>query len=292
MALPYLTLETHAVDRFHAAYTPGSCPDERHAMNNAQPSTETLLRLTQEALPLFYCCAANYVGRAMPGVSMALSGEPVADLNYLVIDDSSESSQAGFRKLVAHCDTQDLPFAVIVGPAVAGALEPLREELDLVYATDWPLMLCPGEAVQDYPRAGVECRLVHDEADREGLARVLAGAFQMPAESVLRAMPLRLFESPSIEGWVAAWDGAVQSTVTATWHGSVVGIWAMGTAPEAQGQGVGKALLSRVMHDARQRGAEAFFLGATPSGFPLYERLGYATVADCPIWVRGETHQA
>ncbi|MEE4174395.1 MAG: GNAT family N-acetyltransferase [Xanthomonadales bacterium] len=261
-------------------------------MNTTQPSTEILLRLTREALPLFYCCAENYVGRAIPGITMALSGEPVADLNYLVIDDASESAQAGFRGLVGHCDAQDLPFAVIVAPAVAEALEPLRAELDLVYATDWPLMVCPGEAVQDHPREGVQSRPVRDEEDRQGLARVLAGAFQMPAESVLRAMPRRLFDSPSIEGWVAAWDGAIQSTVTATWHGSVVGIWAMGTAPEAQGQGVGKALLSRVMHDARQRGAEAFFLGATPSGFPLYERLGYVTVADCPIWVRGVTHQA
>ena len=50
-------------------------------MNITQPGTETLLRLTREALPLFYCCAENYVGRAMPGVSMVLSGEPVADLN-------------------------------------------------------------------------------------------------------------------------------------------------------------------------------------------------------------------
>jgi GNAT superfamily N-acetyltransferase len=261
-------------------------------MNPVQPTTEILLRLTREALPLFYCCAEHYVGRAMPGVTMALSGEPVADLNYLVIDDASETAQAAFTRLVGHCDAQDLPFAVIVAPAVAEALEPLRDELDLVYATDWPLMRCPGEAVQDHPREGVECRPVRDEADREGLARVLAGAFQMPAESVLRAMPLRLFDSPSIEGWVAEWDGAVQSTVTATWHGPVVGIWAMGTAPAAQGQGVGKALLSRVMQDARRRGAAAFFLGATPSGFPLYERLGYVTVADCPIWVRGETHQA
>lgn len=261
-------------------------------MSTTQPSTEILLRLTQEALSVFYCCAEKYVGRAMPGITMALSGEPVADLNYLVIDDASESAQAGFRGLVGHCDAQGLPFAVIVAPAVAEALDPLRAELDLVYATDWPLMLCPGEAVQDYPRENVQSRPVRDEADRQGLARVLAGAFQMPAESVLRAMPLRLFDSPSIEGWVAARDGAVQSTVTATWHGSVVGIWAMGTAPEAQGLGVGKALLSRVMHDARQRGAEAFFLGATPSGFPLYERLGYSTMADCPIWVRGVTHQA
>ena len=261
-------------------------------MSDVQPNTETLLRLTQEALPLFYCRAANYVGRAMPGVSMALSGEPVADLNYIVVDDASESAQGGFRALVGQCDAQDLPFAVIVGPAVAEALEPLRAELDLVYATDWPLMLCPGEAVQDHPQEGVQVRPVGSDEDQRGLARVLAGAFQMPEASVLRAMPRQLFDSPSIEGWVAEWDGAVQSTVTATWHGSVVGIWAMGTAPEAQGQGVGKALLSRVMHDARQRGAEAFFLGATPSGFPLYERLGYATVADCPIWVRGVTHQA
>ena len=261
-------------------------------MCTVPPSTEILLRLTQDALPVFYCCAAGYEGRAMPGVTMALSGEPVADLNYLVVDAASESAQAGFRSLVGHCDAQDLPFAVIVAPAVAEALEPLRAELDLVYDTDWPLMVCPGEAVQDHPREGVQVRPVRDEVDQQGLARVLAGAFQMPVESVLRAMPRHLFDSPSIEGWVAEWDGQVQSTVTATWHGSVVGIWAMGTAPDAQGQGVGKALLSRAMHDARRRGAEAFFLGATPSGFPLYERLGYATVADCPIWVRGVTHQA
>ena len=87
-------------------------------------------------------------------------------------------------------------------------------------------------------------------------------------------------------------DGRVQSTVTVTHHGPVVGVWAMGTGPEAQGKGAGKALLSRVMSEYRERGARDFFLGATPSGFPLYERLGYRTVCNAPIWVRGVTHQA
>jgi predicted N-acetyltransferase YhbS len=66
----------------------------------------------------------------------------------------------------------------------------------------------------------------------------------------------------------------------------------MGTLEEAQGQKIGKALLSRVMFDARQAGAAAFFLGATPAGFPLYQRLGYETLYTAQVWVRGETHQA
>ena len=114
----------------------------------------------------------------------------------------------------------------------------------------------------------------------------------MPSEPVMRACPLRLYDGPAVDLYVAELDGQVLSTVTATHHGDVVGIWSMGTLGEAQGKGVGKALLSRVMADARANGATAFFLGATPSGFPLYERLGYQTIFEAQIWVRGETGQA
>jgi hypothetical protein len=45
------------------------------------------------------------------------------------------------------------------------------------------------------------------------------------------------------------------------------------------------------MDEHRRRGAEAFFLGATPAGVPLYRRLGYETVAEAQVWVRGATQQ-
>jgi predicted N-acetyltransferase YhbS len=66
----------------------------------------------------------------------------------------------------------------------------------------------------------------------------------------------------------------------------------MGTIAAAQGKGIGRALLSTVMAAEREAGAEAFFLGATPAGRPLYERLGYRTVFSAEVWVRGETNQA
>jgi predicted N-acetyltransferase YhbS len=105
-------------------------------------------------------------------------------------------------------------------------------------------------------------------------------------------MPLRLMQSPSLDIYLAERDGKIHSTVTVTRHGEVIGVWAMGTHVEAQGQKIGKALLSRVMFGARQAGAAAFFLGATPAGFPLYQRLGYETLYTAKVWVRGETHQA
>jgi hypothetical protein len=35
-----------------------------------------------------------------------------------------------------------------------------------------------------------------------------------------------------------------------------------------------------------------FFLGATPAGFPLYEKLGFETQVVASVWVSGETSQA
>mgnify|MGYP000128509467 CR=1 FL=1 len=55
---------------------------------------------------------------------------------------------------------------------------------------------------------------------------------------------------------------------------------------------VGGDLLKAVMLARHQRGGQVFFLGATPAGFPLYEALGYRTVFEAQVWVRGETSQA
>jgi predicted N-acetyltransferase YhbS len=153
-------------------------------------------------------------------------------------------------------------------------------------------MVCPGEAAADFPVQGVKIRKLQTQDDYNGMLEVMESAYQMPVASVRRAMPLRLVQSPSLDIYVAERDGNILSTVTVTRHGEVIGVWAMGTRADAQGQKIGKALLSRVMFNSRQAGATAFFLGATPAGFPLYQRLGYETLFTAQVWVRGETHQA
>lgn len=251
-----------------------------------------LWHLSSDALLLFYSRAERRHMRVVRDVTLVTSGEPVADLNYLMIGGTTEEAQATVEEYVDWCDAQDLPFATMVAPEAAAALDGLREKLGLDYVTDWPLMACPGSAVEAVPAEGVSVRRVETPEDHAGLVDVLAGAYSMPPDSVERAVPLSLFESPSIEGWIADLDGQTLSSVTATWHGEVVGIWAMGTLPAAQRKGVGKALLSTVMADCCARGAQVFFLGATPAGQKLYSDLGYQTVFEAQIWVRGTTAQA
>ena len=261
-------------------------------MSHQTLNQEILLRLVSEALVLIYGSCDRYESRAIRGAYMGISGEPVADLNYLMATGDTPQAVATFESFVAHCDDADLPFCSIVSPAVLATLVSVCERLGLIHATDWPLMVCPGDAAVYHPAEGVTIRAVAGAADHAASAEVVASAFGMPSEPVMRACPLRLYDGPAVDLYVAELDGRVLSTVTATHHGDVVGIWSMGTLGEAQGKGVGKALLSRVMADARDNGATAFFLGATPSGFPLYERLGYRTVFEAQVWVRGETGQA
>lgn len=249
-------------------------------------------RLIREALFTFYSCSERFMARAEPGAAMALSGEPLADLNYLVVDAATRRSAEAFRQYVTHCDTQNIPFAAMLEPEAAVELKPLCEELSLLHATEWPVMVCPADVGLSSRLKDVTVRPIAGKADHIAMSEVLESAFHMPAESVRRAMPLELAESPSIDIFLAERGPAVQSTVTVTWHGRVAGIWAMGTLGWAQGEGVGKALLVRVMQECRSRGIETFYLGATPAGYPLYERIGYRTLLTSQVWVRGETHQA
>ena len=251
-----------------------------------------LLRLSHEALIGMYGCGPRYVARSIPGAAMVLSGEHVADLNYLVAGSAEADAIEGFRSFVRYADERELPFCTIVAASVADELSGVCENLGLIHATQWPLMVCPGEAAQALPTEGVTVRAVNGDEDVAAMSRALAEAFSMPAESIERAMPLRLYDSPAIDTYVAEYEGDVLSSVTITRHGDVVGVWAMGTKAAAQGKGIGRALLSTVMAAEREAGAEAFFLGATPAGRPLYERLGYRTVFSAEVWVRGETNQA
>ncbi len=251
-----------------------------------------LLRLSHEAMIAMYGSGPGFASRSTPGSAMILSGEPVADLNYLIASSAEPAAADGFSSLVRHADEAGLPFCAIVAASAAGELASVCESHGLVHATRWPMMVCPGASADAQPAEGVAVRRLDREADVAAMSRVLADAFGMDAGSIARALPFGLYDSPSLATYVAERDGEMLSSVTVTRHGNVVGVWAMGTSAAAQGQGIGRALLSTAMATERSAGAEAFFLGATPAGRPLYEKLGYRTVFSAEVWVRGETNQA
>ena len=257
----------------------------------SKPLSEAVLRrLTNDAITTFLGEAERYEAVARPGLQLALSNEPVADMNMLIVGAGADHDH--FRTMVKSCLDRKLPFLVMIYPEAGNALDDIAADLGLVYAVDFPIMVREDSPLDPSGNPDVEVVRAHGTEDADASADVMASAYSMPKDSVLRALPASLFDTTGADVYVARINGDAVGTVTVTYHGDTCGIWAMGTDAARQRGGIGLRLLSTTIVQARSSGARRFFLGATPAGFRLYEGLGFKTVCSARVWVSGETHQA
>lgn len=257
-----------------------------------KPLTESvLLRLTSEALLSFLGQAERLEFVMHPGCALALSHEPVADLNYIVAGRGA-AEESRFARLSEICIARNLPFLAMVFPSAGAEVDETAEGLGMVHVVDFPIMvLASGEATASGSDS-ILVRRAAGEADASAAAKVMSGAFLMPFDATLRSMPATLTEVPNLDLFLAEQEGMVAGAVTLTRHGDTAGIWAMGTLPECQRAGIGRRLLSTAIAELSAEGIRRFFLGATPAGQRLYESLGFQTMFSAKIWARGETGQA
>jgi GNAT superfamily N-acetyltransferase len=257
----------------------------------SKPLSEAVLRrLTSDALTTFLGEAADYEAAARPGLQLALSNEPVADMNMLVVGAGADDHH--FRSMVNSCLERKLPFLVLVFPEAGSGYDDIATDLGLVYAVDFPIMVRNDLPLEPSGNPDVEVVRASGGDDADASADVMASAYSMPKDSVLRALPASLFDTAGADVFVARINSEAVGTVTMTYHGDTCGIWAMGTDAGRQRGGIGLRLLSTAMVQARNSGIRRFFLGATPAGYRLYEGLGFETVCSARVWVSGETHQA
>lgn len=249
-----------------------------------------LRRLTNDAVTTFLSQAESYEAFARPGLQLALANEPVADMNMLIVGAGADHGH--FRSAVSSCLERSLPFLVIVFPEAGKAFDDIAADLGLVYAVDFPIMVREDLPFEPSGNPAVDVIRAQSPEDADASSDVLASAYSMPKDSVLRAWPATLFDAPGVDVYVARLHGEAAGSVTLTYHGDTCGIWAMGTDAARQRGGIGLRLLSTAMAQARSMGIKRFFLGATPAGFRLYEGLGFETICSTRVWVSGETSQA
>jgi GNAT superfamily N-acetyltransferase len=243
-----------------------------------------------EGLALCYRAAPGYEVQLTPQASLILSGEPVADLNYAVIDDGPHA-EARLREFGHRIQARSLPIYVFLTDAVSSSLTPLAQSLGLQHVGEMPLMTHAPTALPaqsgDY-----HCERVASEPDLQEANRVAASAFGLPEEAVQRAWGPIILDGAGVDIFLARHNGGAVSSVQTTRMGSTVGIWAMGTTAIHQRKGAGQALLNHVMAYHVGRGAKLFFLCATAEGQPLYERVGFRTRAKTVVWLAGQTTHA
>lgn len=259
--------------------------------DNNKPLTESVIRrLTNSALCSFLGEADDFESAARPGIQLALSNEPIADMNMLVLGKGVKSED--FRQMAGACLEKQLPFLAMIFPEAGENMDKIAAELGLVYAVNFPLMVRDDIPLDVSGNPEVKVSSAASAGDIEGSAEVLVSAYNMMKDSVLRCLPPSLLESPNIDIYIAQIQDDILGSVTLTYHGDTCGIWAMGTNSARQHSGIGERLLSSAMAHARSKGTRRFFLGATPAGKRLYEKLDFTTVCEARVWVSGETHQA
>ncbi len=257
-----------------------------------KPLTESVLqRLTGQALATYFEQAQSFELAMQPGCCLAFAGEPVADLNYLVA--GVRASEGGhFATACTSGISRGLPFLAIVFPEAGPSVERTANDLGLIHVADFPFMVREDGPIEPEGNDSVIVRRASDGADAEANVTVLSSAFGMPEESVRRAAPASLGDSPNVDIFLASIDDAVVGTVTLIHQGDTSAVWSMATDTARQRSGIGRRLLSTAMADAQVRGAARFYLGATAAGYPLYESLDFTTRTTTKVWASGETHQA
>jgi GNAT superfamily N-acetyltransferase len=218
-----------------------------------------------------------------------LSGEPVADFNYAIVD-AHPNAEDQLRDFVGLARSKHLPLVVIVSEEAGDSLEPVAKRLRLHFAGRLPLMtsaVAPGPTTTPFDVASV--RTTSDLAESNQL---IASAFALPPESVDRVFTSALLEAPGGEAFIVRQSGIPMSSVQTTRAGATVGIWSMATPPEHRRKGAGRAALAHAMASHASRGATLFYLLATEAGKPLYEHIGFRRISDAAIWVDGHSTQA
>jgi GNAT superfamily N-acetyltransferase len=81
--------------------------------------------------------------------------------------------------------------------------------------------------------------------------------------------------------WVGRVDGRAVTTATAYTGEGFVGLYSVATTPDARGHGYGEAVTWAATLCRPELPAT---LQASPMGRPIYERMGYRTIAEFTVW--------
>jgi N-acetylglutamate synthase len=224
--------------------------------------------------------------RLAPGALLGITGGPTADFNMALIDTGANGDEV-IGDFVDQLTKAGVPAVFMVSSASAARLGSVAKKRGLEEVGTAPLMVLTAGAA--FPqKSGYTVQRVSDEKALGDVADLVAAAFALDREWVGRTFcSAALLPAQAVSFFLASKDGEPYSAVTTTASGADVGIWSMATSPNHLRQGAGRAALVAAIEHHRGLGATTFYLIATPSGKPLYDSLGFKTVEEFPMWVKG-----
>jgi hypothetical protein len=220
------------------------------------------------------------------GLLRGRTGLPVAPFNG-VWAQTAHPSVTAVLAAVDDFAGGDLPWNLQLRPGHPAELDPLLAERGLVQTAQIPFMTLTDASrlVASVRAADVELRAVETFADLDSALSLLERGFGMPPELTRHRFALQMLFQPSFTTWLLRAGDVDVSTALGVMDDDWAGVFNVATPEEHRGKGYGAVATAQAVLGAGGRSA---YLQASPMGFPVYERLGFATVETWTQWMPAE----
>ena len=144
--------------------------------------------------------------------------------------------------------------------------------------------------------AGVEIKQARSQEDIKIFSNLVADVFGFneKAAAECKAINSAVTKDDKQIHFLAYLDGSPVGAATLSIGAKTTGIWNLATAPECRKSGIGHALVSTALNEAKKRGHNQAIAILMPKGMAwgLFARLGFEEVIQFPFFVYGVSADA
>jgi predicted GNAT family acetyltransferase len=220
------------------------------------------------------------------GLVLALTNLPADDQNVVLVGREPTDTIAALRIAEAEFRARDRQFGVKVMVGRTPSAEWAVRELGLQRILLEPVMAASVSNVAEAaPPPGVSLRRATSSEDRAAAVDVEMQVFGTRREIAEAMIPMSIADHATTRAYVATLDGSLIAGAHARRHERTIGIFGVGTVERVRRRGIGAALTSFAVRDHADV-ADLAWLESSEMGRPVYQRLGFRTIAHTEVWIR------
>jgi len=206
-------------------------------------------------------------GSSSPSFNLALADEGLRDPREALDAAYDRFGAAGLRWLLKLQPDRDRE---VVGHA-------RRRGLDLDEEPVYGMPIRPGAATAPLSSAAPLSISVAGRDTIDDAVHCFAEAFDADRDAVSRELGPNLLTVPTFTVFVGylAGEPVASSMLATTRSVGLAGIYSVATRPAQRGRGFGTALTAAALAEAAQQGYDTAVLEPSPSGAPMYRRMGF-----------------
>jgi ribosomal protein S18 acetylase RimI-like enzyme len=219
------------------------------------------------------------------GVLIAAPSRVLPWMNVVFVTRPLADPVAELRRAFDLLDDRKLRFFVHLRDGHDPAAERACEQLGFVAENAVPGMVL--DPIVSRPNASsLDIRPVRDGATFDHFINVSAESFGIPLDDARLMFPTSALHRPNVHYWVGYAEGRPAACSHLLVLDHIASINIIGTLEAYRGRGFGAAITQAAVNGGAEAGCRIAVLQASELGQPVYERMGFRTVASYKTYLR------